>query len=84
MLHFGIQIQMGKTKITGAGLQLLTIKSEKNKRQKARQYFLLGQIYQLLDEPQNAYQAYGKVINQSTPYELELNARIRQTEVTSS
>ena len=60
-----------------------TIKSEKNKRQKARQYFLLGQIYQILDEPQNAYQAYGKVINQSPPYELELNARIRQTEVTS-
>ena len=60
-----------------------TIKNEKSKLQKARQYFLLGQIYQMLDEPQNAYQAYGKVINQSPPYELELNARIRQTEVTS-
>ena len=62
---------------------LTTIKNEKNKSQKARQYYLLGQIYQILDEPQNAYQAYGRVINQSPPYELELNARIRQTEVTS-
>lgn len=60
-----------------------TIKSEKNKKQKARQYYLLGQIYQILGEPQNAYQAYGRVIKQSPPYELELNARIRQTEVMS-
>ncbi len=60
-----------------------TIKNEKNKKQKARQYFLLGQIYQSLDEPQNAYIAYGKVISQNPIYELELNARIRQTEVTS-
>ena len=60
-----------------------TIKHEKSKKQKARQYFLLGQVYQLLDDPQKAYQAYGKVIAQSPPYELELNARIRQTEVTS-
>ena len=60
-----------------------SINSEKKKIQKARQYYLLGQIYQILDEPGNAYQAYGKVINQSPPYELELNARIRQTEVMS-
>ncbi len=59
------------------------IKNEKSKLQRARQYFLLGQVYQLLDEPQQAYQAYGKVIKQSPPYEMELNARIRQTEVTS-
>ncbi len=62
---------------------LTTIKNEKSKRQRARQYFLLGQVYQMLNEPQNAYQAYGRVISQSPPYELELNARIRQTEVTS-
>lgn len=59
---------------------LTTIKNEKNKRQKARQYYLLGQVYQLLQEPAKAYQAYGKVIKLSPPYEMELNARIRQTE----
>lgn len=59
---------------------LTTIKNEKNKRQKARQYYLLGQVYQLLQDPAKAYQAYGKVIKMSPPYEMELNARIRQTE----
>lgn len=59
---------------------LTTIKNEKNKLQKSRQYYLLGQIYQLLGEPDKAYQAYGKVIKLSPPYEMELNARIRQTE----
>ena len=58
-----------------------TIKNEKNKLQRAREYYLLGQVYQLLDEPANAFQAYGKVIRQNPPYALELNARIRQTEV---
>ena len=59
---------------------LTTIKNEKNKRQKSREYFLLGQLYQLLQDPAKAYQAYGKVIKLSPPYEMELNARIRQTE----
>lgn len=59
---------------------LTTIKNEKNKLQKSREYYLLGQIYQLLGEPDKAYQAYGKVIKLSPPYEMELNARIRQTE----
>lgn len=60
---------------------LTTIKNEKNKRQKTREYYLLGQIYQLLQERNKAYDAYGRVIRLSPPYELELNARIRQTEV---
>lgn len=59
---------------------LTTIKNEKNKRQKSREYYLLGQVYQLLQDPTKAYQAYGKVIKLSPPYEMELNARIRQTE----
>ena len=60
---------------------LTTIKDERNKLQRAREYYLLGQVYQLLGEPANAFTAYGKVISQNPPYELELNARIRQTEV---
>lgn len=60
---------------------ITTIRNEKNKKQKARQYYLLGQIYQLLGNNGPAYQAYGKTIRMSPPYELEISARIRQTEV---
>ena len=58
-----------------------TAKNEKNKQQKARCYYLLGQTYQLLQQPEQAYQSYSKVIRLSPPYELALSARIRQTEV---
>ncbi|WP_291529569.1 tetratricopeptide repeat protein [Bacteroides sp. UBA939] len=61
-----------------------TAGSEKNKQQKARCYYLLGQTYQLLQQPEQAYQAYGKAIRLNPPYELELSARIRQTEVMSA
>ncbi len=59
----------------------ITIKNEKRKKQKAREYYLLGQIYKEIDEPTLAYKAYEKAIKQNPPYELELNARIKQTEV---
>ena len=58
-----------------------TAKNEKNKQQKARCYYLLGQTYQLLQQPEQAYQSYSKVIRLNPPYELALSARIRQTEV---
>lgn len=61
-----------------------TIKREKRKMQKARLYFLLGQVNTLLNKPQDAYKAYGKCIGQNPPYELAFNARIRQTEVLSN
>lgn len=56
---------------------LATVKHEKNRQQRARQYYLLGQVYQLLGEQGEAYRAFKKVIRLSPPYELELNARIR-------
>lgn len=58
-----------------------TARNEKNKLQKARCYYLLGQTYQLLQQPEQAYQSYSKVIRLNPPYELALSARIRQTEV---
>ena len=65
--------------------QLQTIiKNEKRKKQKAREYYLLGQIYQLLGEQGPAYQAFGNTIKMSPPYQLEISARIRQTEVMAS
>lgn len=48
--------------------------------ERAREYYLLGQIQQLLGNNEAAFKAYSKVIAQSPPYELEINARIRQTE----
>lgn len=63
---------------------ITTIKNEKKKGQKAREYYLLGQVYQELGDNFKAFQAYGKVVKQSPPYELEFNARIKQTEVVPS
>ncbi len=56
-------------------------KHAENKKQKARMTFLLGQVYTELGDKQNAYSAYGKVPGMNPPYELEFNARIRQSEV---
>lgn len=60
------------------------IKHEKKKKQKAREYYLLGQVYQEMGDYAKAYAAYGKVPGQNPPYELEFNARIKQTEVVPS
>ncbi|MBR3123350.1 MAG: tetratricopeptide repeat protein [Prevotella sp.] len=57
------------------------IKHEMRKRQKAREYYLLGQLETELGHPQEAYKAYKKVIAQNPPYEIEFNARIAMTEV---
>ena len=55
----------------------------RSKKQKAREYYLLGQIYTLNGQNANAYHSYQKAINQNPPYQLEFNARIQQTEVVS-
>lgn len=58
-----------------------TIKHEKRKKQRARQYYLLGQVYQSIGDQPKSFAAYGKCIKQNPPYELEFNAQIKQTEV---
>ncbi len=57
------------------------IKHERRKIQRAREWFLMGQIQQLLGNRQEAYKAFGKVISCHPPYEMQFNARIAQTEV---
>ena len=47
---------------------------------KAREYYLLGQLYALTGDKKAAYKHFGKTISKNPPYELEFNARIRQTE----
>ena len=57
------------------------IKHERRKVQRAREWYLLGQIENLLGHQQEAYYAFQRVVRCSPPYELEFNARIAQTEV---
>ncbi len=57
------------------------IRHEHRKAQKARLWFIMGQAYAALGQRQLAYKAYGKVVAQNPPYEMEFNARIAQTEV---
>ncbi|MBE6265243.1 MAG: tetratricopeptide repeat protein [Prevotella ruminicola] len=57
------------------------IKHERRKVQRAREWFLLGQIENLMGHQQEAYNAFKRVVRLSPPYELEFNARIAQTEV---
>lgn len=57
------------------------IKAEKRNYQKARLYFLLGQLCQKVGRNQDAYKYLGKTISKNPPYELEFNARILRTEV---
>lgn len=51
---------------------------------KAREYYLLGQLYAEAGNKQDAYKSFGKTISKSPPYELEFNARIRQTETATN
>ena len=57
------------------------IRHEKRRKQKAREWFLYGQINALLGRRQEAYDAFRHVVRLNPPYETEFNARIAQTEV---
>ncbi len=57
------------------------IKAEKNKLQRTRMKYLLGQLYTTLGLDGLAYTQFGQVVSASPPYELEFAARIRQSEV---
>ena len=60
------------------------IKHEKRRQQRAREWFLMGQIQKELGNRREAERAFGKVIGCHPSYELEFNARIAQTEVMAS
>lgn len=49
--------------------------------EKARGYFLLGQIYNALGQKQDAYKAFQKSMRKTSNRELRLNALVNQTEV---
>ena len=57
------------------------IKHEGRRKQRAREWYLMGQLQTAVGNRQAAYKAYRSVIRQQPPYELEFNARIALTEV---
>lgn len=62
-------------------LQKAVKRRGRTQKQKAREYYLLGQVYAMQGQDTQAYRAFQKVIAQNPPYEMEFNAHIRQTEV---
>jgi tetratricopeptide (TPR) repeat protein len=58
-----------------------SIKAEKNKLQRNREKYLLGQIYASSGNKDIAYKTFGEVAGATVPYILQFNARIRQTEI---
>lgn len=58
-------------------------KRTKGAGNKARIYFLIGQIQQTLGNNDAAYKSLSRVIRLSPPYEVTVNARVKQTEVVS-
>ena len=57
------------------------ISHERRRVQKAREWYLMGQIQRQLGHREEAYKAFKKVVGCHPPYELAFNARIAQTEV---
>lgn len=57
------------------------IRHEMRRKQKAREWYLMGQIQTALGNKVEAYKAYKRVLRLHPPYELEFNARISMTEV---
>ncbi len=57
------------------------IKRESRIKQKAREYFLLGQIYAQQGNKEEAYKAFRSCARCNPPYQLDFNARIAMTEV---
>lgn len=61
----------------------LAAREAKGKTQRARLYFLLGQVQKALGNDEAAYKAFGKTLGRAPAFELAFNARIQQTEVLS-
>ena len=57
------------------------IKHEMRKTQRAREWYLLGQVQAALGDKKQAYKAFHHVATMNPPYELEFNARIAMSEV---
>ncbi|MDR0733693.1 MAG: tetratricopeptide repeat protein [Dysgonamonadaceae bacterium] len=59
----------------------IAVKAEKNKYQRTREKYLLGQMYAATGQKDLAYEMFGSVAGSTAPYILQLSAEIRRTEV---
>lgn len=57
------------------------IKHEMRRKQKAREWYIMGQLQAALGRKQEALRAFKRVVRMNPPYELEFNARIAMSEV---
>lgn len=57
------------------------IRHEMRRKQKAREWYLMGQLCQALGRNTDAYNAYRHVVRMNPPYELDFHARVSMTEV---
>ncbi|MBQ8655972.1 MAG: tetratricopeptide repeat protein [Prevotella sp.] len=57
------------------------IKHERRRKQRAREWYIMGQLQALTGNREEAYYAYKRVLRLNPPYQLAFNARIAQTEV---
>ncbi len=57
------------------------IRSEDNPRQKRRLQYLTGQLYQLMEQPANAFSAFQEMKGLSTPPDIVMQAVIGQSKV---
>ena len=57
------------------------ISHEMRRKQKAREWYLMGQLQASIGNKKEAYKAFRHVIHQNPPYELAFNARLAMTEV---
>ena len=57
------------------------ISHEMRRKQKAREWYLMGQLQASIGNKKEAYKAFRHVIRLNPPYELAFNARIAMTEV---
>lgn len=59
------------------------IKHEMRRKQKAREWYLMGQLQAAIGKKEEACKSFKRVIRLNPPYELEFNARIAMSEVMS-
>lgn len=59
----------------------MALSKEKNKKMKQRFTFLLAQLYETVDNQQEAVKKYSDVIKMNPPYEMDFNARIKKAQL---
>lgn len=55
-----------------------SLKETRKKPEKARVYFILGQLHQGMGNPQKAKENYTKVLKNNAPFEMEFSARLKR------